>query len=196
MKSINKMTRIIGICGPSCSGKSYVSKKLLKYFPDSNRINADMYFKKDSTEVYKGIKNYDTPESINFKLLIKAVKKLKQGKPAFIIEKIHSELPNKELQPKEYLFVEGILIFANSELAALFDSKIFLDITDENLLKRRTERGRSKYDTNLDYIKNIVIKHAHEYKGMQKSEADIIIDANHPKEKVLEDVLSFLKSSQ
>ncbi len=183
---------IIGICGRSCSGKSYVSKELLKYLPDSNRINADMYFKKESPKIYREMQNFDIPESIDFEMLIKAVRSLKAGNETKIVSKIHTQKPDTLIKAKKYLLIEGILIFAKDELCDLFDNKIFLDISDENLIKRRTKRARSKYDTNLDYIKNVVLPSSKKFGAIQKKRADIIINANLSKKKVLEDVLDFL----
>ncbi len=189
------MTEVIGICGRSCSGKSFVSKELLKYF-DANRINADMYFKKKPKRAYGDFKNFDTIDSLRFDLLVSALKNLTKGKPAKIVSEVKTEIPDKIIEPREILILEGFLIFAVPEVLKFIDKKIYLEISDENLIKRRTARARSKYDTDMNYIKRVVLPNSKKYAKIQKKEADIVIDANQPKEKVLKDVLDFLKAFQ
>ena len=74
---------IIGICGGSCSGKTYFTKKIEHHFLPSkvSIISQDNYYK-DLSELSIEMReknNFDHPDSIESLLLFKDLQKIKNG---------------------------------------------------------------------------------------------------------------------
>jgi len=171
---------IIGVCGRSCSGKSTVIKELEeKYKGDFLHINQDKFFKVKAD-------NWEKPDALRFDRLIHSIRKLKQGESTHIPSHRWTEVFDKEIKPKKIIIVEGYLLFVNKELNELFDKKIWVDVSDQNILWRRTLRDGNT--NGADYIMNIVIPESKKYEKTQRKEADIIIDGNKSKEEIIKEL--------
>jgi uridine kinase len=195
---------VIGIAGGTGSGKTTVVKKIMEMFPreDVAILSQDSYYKDNSTlpdEERQQI-NFDHPDAIEFSLLEKHIKDLKNKKA--IEEPIYSYLTctrSKDtihIEPKDVIIVEGILIFTDKTIRNACDIKIFVDApADERLtrvIKRdMIERGRTA-ETVLDRYEKTV-KPMHEaYIEPSKKFADIIIPQgghNRVAIKVLTDII-------
>lgn len=176
---------IIGVCGRSCSGKSAVVKELEeKYKGKVLRINQDRFFKVKAS-------NWESPEALRFDRLIYSIKKLKNGESTHIPERGWTEVFDREVKPHKVVIVEGFLLFANKELCNLFDKKIWVDVSDQNILWRRTLRDGNT--NGADYIMNVVIPESKKYEAMQRREADITIDGNKSKEEIINEIESYIK---
>jgi len=185
--------KIIGICGRSCSGKSRIAKKIAEKYPDDVLIiNSDKFFKIFNDPKSNKTDGWESPNSIRFDRIIYSVKKLKAGNTTHIPSHRRTEDFDKLIYPKKIVIVEGYLIFTNKELTGLFDLKLFVDISDINILYRRLLR-EGKID-DIDYIMQKVILISKKYDQIQKDVADIIIDGNKPKDKVLKDAEQYLKN--
>lgn len=176
---------IIGVCGRSCSGKSTVVKELEeKYKSDFLHINQDKFFKVKAD-------NWESPDSLRLDRLIYSIKKLKNGQSTYIPSHRWTEVFDREVEPHKIIIVEGYLLFVDEELSNLFDKKIWVDVSDQNILYRRTKRdGTSKY---LDYTMNTVIPESKKYEEIQRKRADIIIDGNKTKKEIIAELEKYLK---
>ncbi|MBU4069406.1 MAG: AAA family ATPase, partial [Nanoarchaeota archaeon] len=140
---------VIGISGRSCSGKSAVVKELEeKYKGNFLHINQDKFFKVKAN-------NWESPESLRFDRLIYSIKKLKKGQSTHIPSHRWTEVFDRKIVSHNIILVEGYLLFVNSELNKLFDKKIWVDVSDLNILYRRTKRDNTS--KNIDYTYNVVI---------------------------------------
>ena len=176
---------IIGVCGRSCSGKSTVIKELEeKYKGEFLHINQDKFFKVKAD-------NWESPESLRIDRLIYSIKKLKNGQSTHIPSHRWTEVYDREVKPHKIIIVEGYLRFVNKELNKLFDKKIWVDVSDVNLLYRRLKRFNEI--NQLDYAMNVVIPESKKYEEQQKKEAETIIDGNKPKEEIIRDLEKQLK---
>ena len=176
---------IIGVSGRSCSGKSTVVKELEeKYKGDFLHICQDKFFRVKAD-------NWESPESLRIDKLIECVKLLKNGKSTFIPSHRWTEVYDREVKPHKIIIVEGYLLFVNKELNKLFDKKIWVDVSDVNLLYRRLKRFNEI--NQLDYAMNVVIPESKKYEEQQKKEAETIIDGNKPKEEIIRDLEKQLK---
>lgn len=176
---------IIGVCGRSCSGKSTVIKELEeKYKGQFLHINQDKFFKVKAD-------NWERPEALRFDKLIEAITLLKEGEKAFIPTHRWTEVFDREIKPHKVIIVEGYLLFVNKELNKLFDKKIWVDVSDVNLLYRRIKRFNEL--NQLDYAMNVVIPESKKYETIQRKEADIIVDGNKTKEEIVKEVESSIK---
>lgn len=168
-KSDKKKPIIIGVCGRSCSGKSRVASKLLEKYPNKIvKINSDKFFKIYNEEELDATDGWESPSSIRWDRIIHSIKKLKNGYSTHIPSEGWTEVFDKKIHPKEIVILEGYLIFTNKELLSLLDYKIFVDISDFNILYRRTIREGCI--DGMHYIKNKVIPISKRYETIQKKQ--------------------------
>ena len=183
---------VMGICGRSCSGKSeatrYLEKKYKNYIV---RIPSDRFFKIFNPKELDETDGWESPSSIRWDRLVYSVKKLKDGKSTHIPSKGWTEVFDQLVEPKKIILVEGYLIFTNKDLTRLFDKKIFVDVSDLNILYRRTMRD-GHINTMRGIIKT-VIPISKRYEKQQKEEADVIIDGNKTKEEVIQEIEGYVK---
>ena len=181
------MSFIIGIAGGTGSGKTTVVRKVIESLPKGEVaiIPQDSYYKdnghlplEDRQEI-----NFDHPRSLEFKLLIEHIKRLKEDKP--IEQPIYSYLTctrSKEtitVEPKKVIIVEGILILQNAQLRNLMDIKVFVDADNDDRLMRviqrdLIERGRSVNKVLERYEKTVKPMHL-QFIEPTKRYADVII---------------------
>lgn len=179
---------IIGVCGRSCSGKSTVVKELEdKYEGEFLHICQDKFFKREAD-------NWESPDSLRFDKLIESIKLLKSGNKAFIPSHRWTEVFDREVKPHKVILVEGYLLFVNKELNKLFDKKIWVDVSDVNLLYRRLKRCNEL--DQLDYAMKVVIPESKKYEAIQRKEADIILDGNKTKKQIFNDIEESIRKWQ
>ena len=181
------MSFIIGIAGGTGSGKTTVVRKIIEKLPKDEVaiIPQDSYYRDNShlpLEDRQEI-NFDHPRSLEFKLLIEHIKRLKEGKP--IEQPIYSYLTcarSKEtvkVESKKVIIVEGILILQNAQLRNLMDIKVFVDADNDDRLMRviqrdLVERGRSVNKVLERYEKTVKPMHL-QFIETTKRYADVII---------------------
>ncbi|OJV21469.1 MAG: uridine kinase [Bacteroidetes bacterium 41-46] len=179
---------IIGIAGGTGSGKTTVVKEITKLLSDSEIvvIPQDSYYKDNShLPLEERLElNFDHPESIDFKLLVKQIKELKSGKA--IEQPIYSYLTcsrssteTVHVEPAHIIIVEGILIFTCAELRNVLDIKVFVDADADDRLGRvitrdNIERGRTIDKVLERYEKTVKPMHL-QFIEPSKRYADIII---------------------
>jgi uridine kinase len=181
---------IIGIGGGTGCGKTTVVNTILKELPEGEVgvISQDSYYKDTSHLSFEErVKiNFDHPRSIDFELLEKHLKELKEGKP--VNQPVYSFVKHNRTgdiivtQPRKVMIVEGILILSHPEIRELFDIKIFVHAdSDERLIRRLkrdiTERGRD-IDEVLNRYQNTLKPMHQQFIEPMKEYADIIIPNN------------------
>lgn len=192
---------IIGIAGGTGSGKTTVVKKIIEELPEGEVavLSQDSYYKDNSSmplEERQKI-NFDHPNSLEFDLLIKHLKELKENK--VIQQPIYSYLTCTRaeetipVQPKHVVIVEGILVLCNKLLREIFDIKVFVHADADDRLARVIsrdiiERGRS-VDVVLQRYKETVKPMHLQFIEPSKAYADIIVPQGG-KNKVAIDILS------
>lgn len=175
---------LIGIAGPSCSGKSTVSD-LIKNQHEVSYINVDNFFKKSTDEVYEGYPNWEHKNSIMFDRLYDCLKQLKNGEPTLIPSKGWTEQFDYLIYPNEVVIIDGFILFVDSKVSKLLDTKIFLDLDENNQYLRRIKREGHQ---SSDYIRKVVIPHYHQYKPQIVSVSDYVIDGNKSKTEVKKEI--------
>lgn len=175
---------LIGICGRSCSGKSTVSKRLEEIYEDSLNINQERFFRKKSD-------NRERPESLMMDRFIYSLKELIRGNSVYIPSKICTEVFDRLVYPKKIIIVDGFLLYVNEEVVNLLDKKIFIEVSDENILSRRIKRG-GDFD-NYEYTTEICIPESKKYEQVQRERADVIINGNQSREGILKDVDKYIR---
>jgi uridine kinase len=178
---------VIGFAGGTGSGKTTVVNKILQQLDTEGVkvISQDNYYNDNQhlTLSEREILNYDHPKSIDFDLLIKHVKMLKNNQS--IEQPLYSFVTHSRtgdyvtIEPKNVLIIEGILVLANKELLNEYDLKVFVHAdSDERLIRRirrdTQERGRDLHEILHRYQTTIKPMHQ-EFIEPSKNEADLII---------------------
>lgn len=177
---------IIGIAGPSCSGKTTASKKISEYLQRKDHksvvvIGLDNFYIGGGSGT-----NYDEPGSLHFDELCKHIRELQEGKTVYIPNynfKTHSREPDTtKIEPALIIIIEGILIFNNLELLNLMDLKIFVEANDLVCYQRRLnrdvkDRGRTEDEVINRYMRDVFPSNV-KYVNPSKSMADIILMNN------------------
>jgi uridine kinase len=178
---------IIGIAGGTGSGKTTVARVILE------RVGAhhiallphDAYYKdlSDLPQAQRALINFDHPNSLDTPLLVQHLQRLKNGQaielPVYDF-KTHTRTSQTVLiMPQPVIIVEGILIFAEPQLRALFDVKIFVDTDADTRFIRRlqrdiAERGRTSDSVIQQYLNTVRPMHL-EFVEPSKRYADVII---------------------
>lgn len=178
---------IIGISGPTASGKSVIAEAIVKtigkMFPESSKdivlISQDSYYKGGDSNT-----NYDIPKAIDFELLLQHLNDLKRGKSIFCPVYDFSTHSRKDdvilINPAKIIIVEGILILSQKNLLNIFDDKIYINATDASQLIRRisrdiNERGRNIEQIGIQYIRDVEPSNE-KYVKPSSSNAEIIIN--------------------
>lgn len=178
---------LIGIAGGTGSGKSTVAHEIYKGLPSENLciIEQDSYYKDQSNLSFEERckTNYDHPDAFDTALLLKHLKMLlneeKIDKPIYDFSIHNRKKEVIEVEPREIIILEGILIFSEPEIRDLMDIKIFVDTDADVRIIRRIqrdikERGRT-IDSVISQYMNVVRPMHLMFCEPTKRYADIII---------------------
>jgi uridine kinase len=177
----------IGITGGSGSGKTTVVRKIKTAIPSKSLtvIEQDSYYKDQSHLSFEERckTNYDHPFAFDNDLLIKHLKDLSMGKeikkPIYDYEIHNRKEETIDVEPRDIIVLEGILIFYDQRLRDLLDIKIFVDTDSDIRLVRRIIRDMNERGRSIDSILNQymrTVRPAHEqFIEPTKKYADIII---------------------
>lgn len=181
---------IIGIAGGTGCGKTTVVNQIINELPNEEVgvISQDAYYNDLSHLSLEDRRktNFDHPNSIDFPLLTKHLKKLKSGEsieqPVYSFLECNRTKKTIPTHPRKVMIVEGILIMTNPEIRNMFDIKIFVHADTDERLIRRLKRDVNERGWNLDETLEkyqSVIKPMHDqFIEPTKEYADIIIPNN------------------
>ena len=123
----------IGIAGGTGSGKTTITKRIVKEFGgDVAVLHHDSYYKAHDELPYaeRCKLNYDHPNAFETDLMLAHVRALKRGEtvrcPVYDFTIHNRSEKTVEVRPARVLVVEGILIFAEPELCREMNVKLFV----------------------------------------------------------------------
>jgi len=145
---MTQQTIILGIAGPSASGKSLLANTIVNGLGSDQVviISEDSYYKDNSHLPFEEREkiNYDHPDAFDHALMFEHLKKLQQGESVNIPTYSHSQhlrLPEtREVGGHSIIIVEGILLFSEEMLRELMDIRIFMSAPLDVCLVRRLKR--------------------------------------------------------
>lgn len=198
---------IIGIAGGTGSGKTTVVRKIVESLPPDEVavISQDCYYK-DNHHIPLETRlkmNYDEPASIEWDLLVKHLKDLREERcvqmPTYDFLTCARMPETVMVRPRKVVVVEGILVLTDKALRDMMDVKVYVDAdADERLIRVMTrdcvERGRTPQMV-IDRYQSM-LKPMHElYIEPTKKYADLIVPQgghNHVAIKLLTDYIRSL----
>ena len=178
---------IVGVAGGSGSGKSTVARKVAELLTDISvaQVSMDAYYRNMSHLTFDERKqlNWDHPDLVDMELLGDQLAALASGAaiehPVYDFT-THLRATRTERVPRaDVVLVDGILLFWNPRVRALFELKIFVDVEADIRLIRRIRRdmrvrGRQLNDILDQYLESVRPMHE-EFVEPTKQFADIIV---------------------
>ena len=176
----------IGIAGGTGSGKTTITKKIMREFGDSACIlHHDSYYKAHDDLSYEERTrlNYDHPNAFDTDLMLSHIRALKRGEtvetPTYDFTVHNRSSKTVTVRPARVLVVEGILIFADRALCDEMDIKLFVDTdADVRILRRIVrdvrDRGRSLESVVNQYLTSVKPMHEQFVEPTRKF-ADIVV---------------------
>ncbi len=178
---------VIGIAGGTGSGKTTVAQALMQRIGETRMafLPQDAYYR-DLTHLpveERAKLNFDHPDAFENELLIKHIRQLRAYQPVDL--PVYDFATHTRTQrttrvlPHPVILVEGILIFAEAELRALLDVKVFVDTDADIRFIRRLERDirdrqRSMESVIHQYLSTVRPMHL-EFVEPSKRYADLIV---------------------
>lgn len=108
-------------------------------------------------------------------------------------EVVEQGIKMRMVVPRGLVIVEGFLVFHDPRATAHYQKKIFIDLPEEEMVKRRIARslGNDEWD-NADYIRNGLLQGHRLYVLPQKDKADLILDGLQPINELTGQAVKFL----
>lgn len=184
---MSNKTIIIGISGPTASGKSLLARTIVEELgsDEVEIISEDAYYRDqkhiDFEERLKT--NYDHPDAFEHDLLRKHLQMLQNGQsidlPTYdFANHIRSE-KTINIGAKHIIVIEGILLFVEKSLRDIMDIRLFMDTPLDICLLRRlkrdiVKRGRS-IESVMEQYENTVRPMYLQFIEPSKRYADVIV---------------------
>ncbi len=143
----------IGIAGPSCSGKTEVSRRLARILR-APVVGLDHYYKDLSHIPFEQRvqTNFDCPDALDHDLLLEHLNQLRQGcpidEPCYDFANHVRSQETVRIDAAEFLIVDGLFALYWREIRELFHTGIYITAEHDVCLARRLyrdvrERGRT-----------------------------------------------------
>ncbi|MEZ4686268.1 MAG: uridine kinase [Bacteroidia bacterium] len=195
---------IVGICGGSASGKTFLSRQLLARFPKEKItfLSLDEYYKPKDQQVHdeEGLVNWDHPRTLSFDELVKDIESLVRGetiqREEYTFNNPHAIPAMLTFRPAPVIVVEGLFILHEKALRDLFNLKVFVDADEHIRLDRRlrrdtTERGQTMDQVLTDYTKYVAPMYE-QFVSPQRQHCDLIVPNNKHMYKALDVLVNHL----
>jgi uridine kinase len=182
---VNALT--IGVAGGSGSGKTTIVQTIIERVGADRvaHLQHDAYYCDQSGKAFEERVrvNYDHPDSLETALLIQHLRELRDGHavavPIYDFATHTRKTDTRRVESRPVILVDGILIFVDAALRALFDIKIFVDTDADLRFIRRlqrdvAERGRTTESVVQQYLATVRPMHL-EFVEPSKRYADVII---------------------
>tara|TARA_B100000315_G_scaffold255670_1_gene299639 strand:- start:7096 stop:7725 length:630 start_codon:yes stop_codon:yes gene_type:complete len=153
---------MIGIAGPSCSGKTALAKYLMKKLGQDNCsvIQLDSYYHDLShlTPRETDKHNYDHPGALEKNLLIEHIRSIADGNNVYVPVYdyvTHTRTQDNRLQkPMKFILVEGLFTFYWERLRKVFNTTVFISVKDSVCFNRRVARDIKERGVTREYVIN------------------------------------------
>jgi uridine kinase len=193
---------LIGVAGPSCAGKTELSKHLAARLSAAILPLDCYYLDLSDRPLEERIKfNFDEPGALDHDLFFRHVRDLSRCQP---IERpvydfaTHTRTREVEwVTPGQHILIEGLFVLYWPEIRSLFGTKIFVDLPDASCLERRIirdvrERGRTPESVKKQF-RETVQPMADLHVRPTKVFADLVIPGDNPIRNSVDTVLAHIR---
>lgn len=160
---------------------SAVAKRLNDFFPDSQILSMDNYYRWPSFMKEHPDYNFDQPEVLNLELFFKHLKDLKKWNDVLIPDFDFRNDPKMDaikIKSSKIIIVEGLFALTD-KISKLWDYKIFVDLWSHSQILRRlfrdVERTWDKPKDILKYFLEVVSPMHKKYIEPTKKNANVIL---------------------
>ena len=181
---------IIGIAGPSSSGKTELAKQLVRKLPGTSIVSLDSYYcgmEEIPLEERKKA-NFDHPDSLDWPLLHRHLQAIAAGRP--FDEPVYSfahyarTTQTRRITPGDFVIVEGLFVLYWSDLRAMLDTKVYVATDPGVCFNRRltrdvAERGRTP-ESVLEQYRRTVLPSAEWFVCPTIKYADLVVSGEEP----------------
>jgi uridine kinase len=193
---------IIGIAGPSSSGKTELARQLAARVPGTAIVSLDSYYRgmeEIPLEQRKKV-NFDHPDSLDWELLHQHLTAMAAGQafeePVYSFADYARTAETRSIEPSPCLIVEGLFVFYWPELREMLDTKVYVQTDPGVCFNRRlsrdvAERGRTPESVIQQYEKT-VRPSAEWFVYPTQKYADLTVSGEEPFENSTNAVLSAL----
>lgn len=152
---------LIGIAGPSCSGKTELAF-WLSHRTGAPILNLDHYYRDlDHLSFEERARaNFDEPEALDHEEILRDARALAAGgaisAPRYDYS-IHARVPGEQMiEPARVVILEGLFALYWAELRDLYHLRVYVDAPEDLCLTRRVrrdmqERGRTEESVRQQY---------------------------------------------
>jgi uridine kinase len=108
------------------------------------------------TEEERNVRNFDHPSALDTDLMIADLKRLRNMEavqiPVYDFQTHTRKVDTANIVPRRVILIEGVLIFADDDLASLLDIKIFVDTEADIRFIRRLQRDVVERHRNVESV--------------------------------------------
>ncbi len=196
----------IGITGGSGSGKTFFLQGLSSRFKSEEicLISQDNYYwsREQQPVDENGIRNFDLPQSIDYRTFGADLVKLKAGqnviKKEYTFNNPNTEPKLLEFKSAPVIVVEGLFVQYFEEIERELDLKIFIEAKDHVKLGRRIKRDQVERGYDVD---DVLYRYQHHVMPVFESliepikhKADLVIPNNSNFDRALEVLVGYLRT--
>jgi uridine kinase len=157
---------IIGIAGPSSSGKTELSRQLVLRLPGTSIVSLDSYYRgMEEIPLQERKKvNFDHPDALDWELLHEHLQAMAAGcafeEPVYSFAGYERTSMTRRIEPSEFIIVEGLFVLYWPELRAMLDTKVYVETDAAVCFARRlardvAERGRTPESVRDQYERTV-----------------------------------------
>jgi uridine kinase len=190
---------LIGIAGPSCAGKTELSRHLARLL-SSVVLPLDSYYFDLShlPHAERAASNFDLPTALDHELFLRHLTELGEGReiprPVYDFA-THARTDRVEIvRPGKFIIVEGLFVLYWEDVRQVLDTKVFVELEDKTCLERRIrrdvkERGRTPESVIRQFTQTVrpmgekYIRPAHQF-------ADVVVRGDDPIERSVARVMA------
>ena len=198
-------SHIIGVAGPSSSGKSELAKQLVQRLPGTSIVSLDSYYRgmeEIPLEERKKV-NFDHPDSLDWELLHEHLLAIAGGRtfdePVYSFADYARTAETRRIEPTRFLIVEGLFVLYWPELRGMLDTKVYVQTRPEVCYHRRLtrdvrERGRTPQSVREQYERT-VRPSAEWFVYPTEKYADLVVSGEEPFERSVGQTIAFCRLS-
>jgi uridine kinase len=158
--------KIIGIAGPSSSGKTELARQLVRALPGTAIVSLDSYYRSMDEIPLAERKhvNWDHPDALDWELLHEHLQAMAAGRafeePIYSFADYARTTKTRRIEPSEFVIVEGLFVLYWPELRSMIDTRVYVQTAPEVCFQRRlmrdvAERGRTPESVREQYERTV-----------------------------------------